>query len=125
MELSRTLKARHVAMISLGGIIGAGLFVGSSAAMLLLYFLIGAAQIRHRKAMTRTQVDALSLKMWLFPWASYAAQGGILSVLIAMAFFEGLASQLYTTMVFVAVLWLSYFALRKTNAYAVKVSENR
>ena len=28
--LSRTLKHRHVAMISIGGIIGAGLFVGSS-----------------------------------------------------------------------------------------------
>ncbi len=31
--LRRTLKARHVVMISLGGIIGAGLFVGSSAAI--------------------------------------------------------------------------------------------
>jgi len=32
-ELSRSLKARHIAMISIGGIIGAGLFVGSSAAI--------------------------------------------------------------------------------------------
>lgn len=31
--LSRSLKARHVTMISIGGIIGAGLFVGSSAAI--------------------------------------------------------------------------------------------
>ncbi len=31
--LARTLQPRHVAMISLGGIIGAGLFVGSSAAI--------------------------------------------------------------------------------------------
>jgi GABA permease len=31
--LSRTLQSRHVAMISIGGIIGAGLFVGSSAAI--------------------------------------------------------------------------------------------
>jgi len=29
-ELSRSLKARHVSMIAIGGIIGAGLFVGSS-----------------------------------------------------------------------------------------------
>ena len=29
-ELSRTLKGRHLAMISIGGIIGAGLFIGSS-----------------------------------------------------------------------------------------------
>jgi GABA permease len=32
-ELSRTLKRRHVSMITFGGIIGAGLFVGSSTAI--------------------------------------------------------------------------------------------
>lgn len=32
-QLGRTLLARHVTMISIGGIIGAGLFVGSSAAI--------------------------------------------------------------------------------------------
>jgi GABA permease len=33
VSLAHTLQARHVSMISLGGIIGAGLFVGSSAAI--------------------------------------------------------------------------------------------
>lgn len=32
-ELAKTLRSRHVAMISIGGIIGAGLFVGSSSAI--------------------------------------------------------------------------------------------
>lgn len=32
-ELSKSLRARHVTMISIGGIIGAGLFVGGSAAI--------------------------------------------------------------------------------------------
>lgn len=30
-HLQRSLKSRHLKMISLGGVIGAGLFVGSSA----------------------------------------------------------------------------------------------
>ncbi len=48
-QLSRSLKTRHIAMISIGGIIGAGLFVGSSAAIaaagpgiILSYLLTGA-----------------------------------------------------------------------------------
>ena len=49
--LSRTLAARHVSMISVGGIIGAGLFVGSSAAIaavgpaIVLSYLIAGALI--------------------------------------------------------------------------------
>jgi GABA permease len=85
----------------------------SGAAMLLLYLVIGLAQIRHRRSVPRTEVDALPLKMWLFPWLSYTAEIGILAVLIAMLFVPGLASQLYTTLFFVAVLWVIYFALRR------------
>jgi GABA permease len=47
--LSKTLRARHLTMISIGGIIGAGVFVGSSAAIaavgpavVLSYLLAGA-----------------------------------------------------------------------------------
>lgn len=97
----------------------------SGAAMLLLYLMIGAAQIRRRMTMTPAELAALSFKMWLFPWASYAAQAGILSVLIAMVFFPDLASQLYTTLIFAAVLWLVYFGLRKTSAYAKALPPDR
>ena len=84
----------------------------SGAAMLVLYFMIGAAQIRQRTTMNPAELERLTLRMWFFPWASYCAQGGILAVLIAMAFFPDLASQLYTTMAFVALLWFLYLARR-------------
>ena len=48
-ELSRSLESRHVTMITIGGVIGAGLFVGSSAAIqaagpavIFSYLLAGA-----------------------------------------------------------------------------------
>src|SRR5207248_11183468 len=48
LELSRSLQPRHITMISIGGIIGAGLFVGSSAsiqatgpAVVLSYLITG------------------------------------------------------------------------------------
>lgn len=85
----------------------------SGAAMLLLYLVIGLAQIRHRSSMTRAEADALALKMWFFPWLSYTVEIGILAVLIAMAFVPGLASQLYTTLAFVTLLWAVYFALKR------------
>jgi GABA permease len=50
--LSKALRSRHVAMISIGGIIGAGLFVGSSAsiaatgpAIVLSYLLAGGVML--------------------------------------------------------------------------------
>src|SRR5262245_51977475 len=50
--LSKGLRSRHVAMIALGGIIGAGLFVGSSAsiaaagpAILLSYVIAGGVML--------------------------------------------------------------------------------
>lgn len=97
----------------------------SGAAMLLLYLTIGAAEIKHRKAMTESDVKALAVRMWFFPWASYAAQGGILAVLIAMAFFPDLASQLYLTLGFTGFLWLAYYGLRRSGAAAVKVPADR
>ena len=52
IRLARSLRPRHVAMIALGGVVGAGLFVGSSSAIaqagpacLLAYLLAGAISV--------------------------------------------------------------------------------
>lgn len=88
----------------------------SGAAMLILYLVIGMAQIRHRRSLPRAGADALALKMWCFPWLSYTVEIGIVTVLGAMMFVPGLASELYTTLFFVAVLWVIYFALTRVVA---------
>ena len=68
--LSRTLRSRHVALISIGGIIGAGLFVGSSAniasvgpAVLVSYFVAGTLMflvMRMLAEMAAANPEALS-----------------------------------------------------------------
>src|SRR5262245_10338430 len=68
--LSRTLRSRHVALISIGGIIGAGLFVGSSAniatvgpAVLVSYVVAGVLMflvMRMLAEMAAADPEALS-----------------------------------------------------------------
>jgi GABA permease len=83
--LSRTLRSRHVALISIGGIIGAGLFVGSSAniatvgpAVLVSYAIAGALMflvMRMLAEMAAANPSALSFadhaRVGLGPWAGF------------------------------------------------------
>jgi gamma-aminobutyrate permease len=83
--LSRTLRSRHVALISIGGIIGAGLFVGSSAniatvgpAVLVSYGIAGALMflvMRMLAEMAAADPQALSFadhaRAGLGAWAGF------------------------------------------------------
>ncbi|MEJ0038013.1 MAG: amino acid permease [Gammaproteobacteria bacterium] len=85
--LARTLKPRHLAMISIGGIIGAGLFVGSSAAIaatgpaiLLSYLLTGVLVLLVMRmlgemavAMPGTRAFTEFARLALGPWAGFVA----------------------------------------------------
>lgn len=64
-RLAHSLQPRHVAMISLGGVIGAGLFVGSSAAIagsgpgvLLSYLLAGTVALLVMRMLGEMAIDA-------------------------------------------------------------------
>jgi GABA permease len=69
----------------------------AGALMVFVYPLICLSQIRLRRELERTNVPEPALKMWLFPWASYAAIAGMVAVLVAMAATQGLASQFYVS----------------------------
>jgi GABA permease len=96
----------------------------SGAAMLVLYFIIGVAQINQRRAMTPEQLSRLTFRMWLYPYASYATEAGILAVLIAMMFIPGLPSQLFTTLLFLVVLWSVYFLFRRGKYVPVALADS-
>lgn len=82
----------------------------SGALMLVVYGLIALAQIRSRKRFEREAPEQLAIKVWLFPWLSYATVGAILIVLAAMALTPDLASQFYSSL-FVTVLCVALFFL--------------
>src|SRR5258708_3665203 len=88
-ELSRSLRPRHVTMISIGGIIGAGLFRGSSAAIaatgpaiVLSYLLSGilillVMRMLGQMAIALPHVRAFTdfARVGLGPWSRYVAPG--------------------------------------------------
>ena len=87
VELSRSLQQRHVTMISIGGIIGAGLFVGSSAsiaatgpAIVLSYLITGTLvllvmRMLGEMAVALPQVRSFTefARVGLGPWAGFVA----------------------------------------------------
>src|SRR6202451_125143 len=84
-QLSRSLRPRHVAMISIGGIIGAGLFVGSSVAIaatcappVLSYLLTGVLVLLVMRmlgemavALPQTSSFTEFARVGLGPWAGF------------------------------------------------------
>ena len=50
-----------------------------------MYLVIAVAQVRTRRQVERTQPEALTLKMWFFPWLSYLTIAGMGVVIAAMA----------------------------------------
>jgi hypothetical protein len=72
--LRRSLRQRHMTMISLGGVIGAGLFVGSGAVM--------------------NQTGPAAFLSYLLAGALVVLVAGMVAVIVAMAFVDDVRSQL-------------------------------
>jgi GABA permease len=79
----------------------------SGAIILMIYMVIALGQIRLRYRLEREGVH-LGLKMWLFPWLSWAVIAGICAVLILMAITPELRKQLFWSTVSVAIIALAY-----------------
>jgi GABA permease len=86
----------------------------SGAIILFIYMLIALGQIRFRRQLER-QGERLQLRMWLFPWLSWAVIAGIGAVLWLMAVTPDLRIQLALSGLSVAVA-LAALALRWLSA---------
>lgn len=65
----------------------------SGSLMLIVYAVVALAQIKLRRVLERDTPDRIVIRMWLFPWLSYAAVIGIGLVLVAMAVSADMRSQ--------------------------------
>jgi GABA permease len=85
----------------------------SGAIILFIYMIVAFGQIRLRRDLERQGV-ALPLKMWLFPYLSWAVIGGILLALALMAFEPDLRTQLIWSGLSAAIVGAAYLIHRRS-----------
>jgi GABA permease len=96
----------------------------SGAIILLVYLVISISQLRMRNRLERENPDALKVKMWLFPYLTYATILGISIILISMAFIDSTRSQLYSTLLLTGVIIvLTHFFGKKNISSAEEKSK--
>jgi GABA permease len=122
---SRQVPARSVLIGSVAGFIGivvhdrapAGVFAflvnASGALIVVIYGLTCAAQIRLRQARERAGLPPPELRVWLYPWASYAAIVAMILVLIAMALDKDMASEFWASAISIAIAFAAYLLFRR------------
>jgi GABA permease len=86
------------------------------ALMVFVYIIVAVAQIRLRRERERSGAPVPALRMWLFPWASYAAIVGMLAILVAMALTPGQRKDLYFSLVTLVFACVAYLAVRSRRA---------
>lgn len=89
------------------------LLVSSAGAIaIVVYLLIALSQVRMRRRLEREAPERLQLRMWLFPWLSYATILAMAGILVAMAFVPEMREQLIPS----AVSVLAVVAIHRRRA---------
>ncbi|WP_209370985.1 amino acid permease [Brevibacterium renqingii] len=89
--------------------------VGSTLIVTWVVTLVSHIILRHR---AEAAGQELPLKMWLFPWLSYAALAGIATILILGLTVESVRFQIVGTLIFVAALYLVGLVVTKRSRAA-------
>ncbi|MEH6943084.1 amino acid permease [Bacillus sp. JJ722] len=87
----------------------------SGGVSLLMYIIVAVSQIRLRRRMEKTNPEALKVKMWLFPFLSYATIIVIGGIFIAQAFIESMRMQFILTSGLAICTVISYFLFIRKN----------
>jgi L-asparagine transporter-like permease len=106
-----------LSVVSPGGVF-AFLVNASGALMIVIYLLACFAHLRLRRRIERTAPERLTIKVWLFPWLSYATIAAMFAVLVAMAFTAELASQFYASLACVVAVAVAFVARQRLRGLA-------
>ncbi|MBB4684078.1 AAT family amino acid transporter/GABA permease [Amycolatopsis jiangsuensis] len=86
-----------------------GFLVNSYGAVALFVYLgIALAQVRLRRVLEREAPERLTLRMWLFPWLSYATIALMVAVIVAMAVLPASRSQVLMSLVTLVLILGAY-----------------
>jgi AAT family amino acid transporter/GABA permease len=85
----------------------------SGAVIVFVYMTICFAQISLRRRRESANLPEPAVKMWLFPYLSFAAIGGMAAVLIAMAFTDSLKRDFYVSCITLVVAVLAYTLVQR------------
>ncbi len=102
-----------VAAIFSPSVVFAFLVNASGAVIAVIYLAIGVSQVRTRRARERAGAPAPTLPMWLFPWLSYLAIAGMVTVLVAMALEPAHRAEFWTSTLSIGVVLLAYVIFRR------------
>lgn len=121
---ARRVPANSVLIGTIAGVLGiianalspkivfAFLINAAGALIVFVYLLICLAQIRLRRKREREGSPEPALRMWLFPWASYAAIGGMVAVLVAMAVTPDTRGEFYVSVLALAIAAIACFLVQ-------------
>jgi GABA permease len=98
------------------GVVFSFLVNASGAIALVNYLLVVLAQIRLRRQLEASEPDRLLIRMWFFPYASWAVAVVIVAVLVAMAATPVLQSQFFSSFAVVALVLALFALLRRGRA---------
>jgi GABA permease len=119
----RRVPARSIWLGSIVGLIGVVLAIvspnavfaflvsSSGTVIVFVYLMIAASQIRLRRRHPETGQRAV--RVWLFPWLSYATIAGMVAVLVAMGLTPGISSQLWFSVLALAVVTVAGLVRRR------------
>jgi GABA permease len=85
----------------------------SGAVIVFVYMTICVAQIKLRRQREREGLPEPAVRMWLFPYLSFAAIAGMAAVLIAMAFTPALQRDFYISCVTLVVAVVAYLIVHR------------